>query len=323
VKGNILHDCSNGLFINSKNAALQELSQDVLIENNRFYNNGNAPVAGVTNGFSEHHSYTEARDITYQYNYFGDVAPGSFGDCIKDRSSGLVVRYNTFASNCGMKFNLEDSTGGQALIRGDAGYSTTSVYGNLIDIAASYSNTQLLAYGGDSGQTANYRQGTLYFYNNTMVVAGDGASAYPDALLFFLMQPSARAEVWNNIFYAAPVTPGHQPKAMAMAYAGAGTVNLMNNWMSSTVAAAWLGHPSAAKVTGWGSNAIANGSPGFENQSQHLYTPAAGSPLINAGAQLSQLNPGLSPLWLPQTQSMGPRMARKQDGQIDIGAYEY
>jgi hypothetical protein len=323
LKGNVIHDCSNGLFINSKNAALEELSQDVLVENNRFYNNSNAPVAGVTNGLSEHQSYTEARDIIFQYNYFGPNAPGAMGDCIKDRSSGLVIRYNTIASNCTLKFNLEDSTGGQALIHGDPGYATTYVYGNLIDIPASYSGTQLALYGGDSGQTANYRQGTLYFYNNTMVVAGDGTSAYPDVLLFFLMQPSARAEVWNNIFYAAPVTPGHAGKGMAMVYSGAGTANLLNNWMSPSVAAAWLGHPSPAKVTGWGANMIANGSPGFQGQGQYPYTPAAGSALINSGTSLSPLKPGMAPGWLPQTQAMVAPAARKQDAQIDIGAFEY
>ncbi|MFA5963388.1 MAG: hypothetical protein WC804_05175 [Sphingomonas sp.] len=323
VKGNILHGCSNGLFINSKNGALEELSQDILIENNLFYNNGNAPVAGVTGGSSEHHSYTEARDITFQYNYFGPVAPGAYGDCIKDRSSGLVVRYNSFASNCGLKLNLEDPTGGQTLISGDSGYATTYVYGNLIDIPASYTNTQLVLYGGDSGQTGAYRQGTLYFYNNTMVVAGDGANAYPDALLFFLMQPSARAEVWNNVFYAAPATPGHQGKAMAMAYAGAGAVNLSNNWMSTTVAATWLGHAAPATVTGWAANTIASGSPGFQNQGPFPYAPAAGSALVNGGVSLSQLKAGSSPLWLPQTIALGPEIARKQDGQVDIGAFEY
>jgi hypothetical protein len=323
VKGNILHDCSNGLFINSKNGALQELSQDVLIENNRFYNNSNAPLTGVTNGFSEHHSYTEARDIIYQYNYFGNNNPGAFGDCIKDRSSGLVVRYNTLASTCSIRFNLEDSTGGAALISGDAGYATTYIYGNLIDIAATSTNNNLAYYGGDSGQTSTYRQGVLYFYNNTMVVTGDGASAYPDTLLFFVTQPNGLAEVWNNIFYAAPATPGHQPKAMAMAYAGSGTVNLMRNWMSPSVAATWLGHPAQAKVTGWAANIIAAGSPLFQNQSQHLYAPAPGSPLIDAGTPLSQLKPGTFPLWLPVTLSPGPYAARTNDGQIDIGAYEY
>jgi hypothetical protein len=323
LKGNILHNCGNGLFMNSKNATPVELSQDVMIDGNSFYANGNAPLAGVTNGFSEHESYTEARDITFQYNYFGPNAPGAMGDCIKDRSSGLVVRYNTIASDCGLKFNLEDSTGGQALIHGDPGYATTYIYGNLIDIAASYSGTQLALYGGDSGATANYRQGTLYFYNNTMIVAGDGTSAYPDALLFFLMRPTARAEVWNNIFFAKPVTPGHAGKGMAMAYGGAGTVNMTNNWMSPSVAAGWLGHPAASTVTGWGSNMVAAGSPGFVGQGPYPYTPAGGSALINGGVPLAQLKPGMSPLWLPQTQSMVPPAPRKQDAQIDIGAFEY
>jgi hypothetical protein len=323
VKGNILHDCGNGLFINSKNGALQELSQDVLIENNRFYNNGNPPIAGVTNGYHEHESYTEARDIIYQYNYFGDNLPGSFGDCIKDRSSGLVIRYNTLASNCAMRFNLEDSTGGAALISGDAGYATTYIYGNLIDVAATSSNTGLVFYGGDSGQTATYRHGVLYYYNNTMVLAGDSTSPYPDALLFFISQPSALAEVWNNVFYAMPVTPGHQAKAMAMTYAGSGTVNLMRNWMSPSVAATWLGHPSPAKLTGWAVNIVAGGSPGFQSQGPYRYAPAPGSPLIDAGTSLSSLKPGTAPLWLPPLQSPGPYVARTTDGQIDIGAYEF
>ncbi|MDB5710263.1 MAG: hypothetical protein JWL96_2333 [Sphingomonas bacterium] len=323
VKGNILHDCSNGLFINSKNGGLQELSQDVLIENNRFYNNSNPPIAGVTNGYHEHHSYTEARDIIYQYNYFGDNIPGAFGDCIKDRSSGLIIRYNTLASNCSTRFNLEDSTGGGALISGDAGYATTYVYGNVIDVAATSTNNYLAYYGGDSGQTSTYRQGVLYFYNNTMVVAGDGNSPYPDTLLFFLTQPNAVAEVWNNVFYAAPVTPGHQGKAMAMAYAGSGTVNLVRNWMSPSVAATWLGHPAPAKVTGWAANIISAGSPLFQNQSQHLYAPAPGSPLIDAGTSLASLKPGMTPLWLPATQTPALHVARTSDGQIDIGAYEY
>ena len=198
-----------------------------------------------------------------------------------------------------------------------------NVYGNLIDIPANFTGTQMLFYGGDSGKQANYRQGTLHFYNNTLVVVGDGKGIYPDAFLFFLTQPNAVAQVWNNIFYAAAVTPGKAAKAMAMAYSGAGTVNLMNNWMSSTVAAGWVGHPSPAKVTGWAANTISAGSPGFLNAAPHLYTPAAGSALINAGTPLAQLKAGTFPLWLPQNPSTWSPMARKNDGQIDVGAYEY
>lgn len=51
---------------------------------------------------------------------------------------------------------------------------------------------RLRAYGGDSGTAANYRQGTLYFYNNTMVTRGDaGHGLYPEVLLFNLNMPGA------------------------------------------------------------------------------------------------------------------------------------
>ena len=76
-------------------------------------------------------------------------------------------------------------------------------------------------------------------------------------------------------------------------------------------------------MTGWGANIIAGGSPGFQNQGLFPYAPAAGSALINAGVPLSSLKAGTAPLSLPQTQVLAPPTARTQDGQIDIGAFEY
>lgn len=322
VKNNLLHNCGNGLFINSKNSTLLELSQDVLIEGNQLFNNSNPPLAGVTNGYSEHQSYTEARDITFQFNTFGDVRPGALGDCLKDRSSGLVVRYNTFASSCGILLNLLDSTGGQSLIWGDAGYAQTHVYGNLFDLApAAGQGSNLLSYGGDSGTAANYRQGIFNFYNNTMVVKGDaGHGIYPETLLFNLMMPHAWAEVRNNIFQATPATPatpGAAGRVQAMAI-GKGTVNLLNNWVSPNAAAYWAGHLSGAVVNGWAGNLGAGNQPLFVNAALHDYRPAAGSPLINAGDGLGYLNAKLLPVAQP-----GANPVRKQDWLLDIGAFEY
>lgn len=318
VKNNVMHNCGNGLFINSKNSTLLELSQDVLIEANTFYNNGNAPVANVTNGYSEHNSYTEARDIIFQYNYFGDVRPGAFGDCLKDRSSGLIVRYNTFASSCGLQLHLMDSTGGNALIYGEPNYASTYVYGNLFDVTPGSNNTNLVNYGGDSGLTANYRQGTLFFYNNTMVVRGDATHGiYPETLMFNLGMPNAVADVRNNLFYALPVTPGAPGKVQAMAL-GKGTVNMTNNWVSPNAAQYWVGHLTGAVVNGWNTNLGANNNPILANVAQHDYRPALGSPLINAGNGLGNLTSNLLPVAQP-----GAVILRKQDGMIDIGAFEF
>jgi len=318
IKNNLLHNCGNGLFINSKNSALVELSQDVLIEGNRIYNNSNAPKTGVTNGFSEHNSYTEARDIIFQYNYFGATRPGAGGDCLKDRSSGLVVRYNTFASNCTMAVNLEDSTGGNQLIYGDAAYSKTHIYGNLFDLTPGAYGNNLIHYGGDSSQTAHYRQGTLFFYNNTMLLKGDATHGiYPEMLLFNMDMPNAVSDVKNNVFYTSPSTVGAPGKVQAMAI-GKGVVNLSNNWVSPNAAQYWLDHLSGALVTGWNTNIGSNNQPLFMNEAQHDYRPAIGSPLIDAGNDLSNLNISNLPIAEPS-----PIAVRKQDWIIDIGAFEF
>ncbi len=316
VKNNLLHDCGNGLFINSKNGALVELSQDVLIEGNVIYNNSNPPIAGASNGFSEHNSYTEARDIIFQYNYFGDVRPGAGGACLKDRSSGLIIRYNNFASNC-LVIDLQDSTGGNQLIYGDAGYSKTSIYGNLFDLKPGVSGNSLIHYGGDSGQTASYRQGTLYFYNNTATLKGDATHGlYPEVLLFNLDMPKAVADVKNNVFQTSPITAGAAGKIQAMAV-GKGTVVLSNNWVSPNAAQYWLGHLTGAVVSGWNTNSGAGNNPGFLNAAQHDYRLAAGSPLINAGVDPTMFN-----LVVPIAEP-SPITVRKQNGAIDIGAFEY
>ena len=319
IKNNLLHNCGNGLFMNSKNGALVELSQDVLIEGNQLFNNGNAPLAGVTNGYSEHHSYTEARDIIFQYNYFGDVRPGAFGDCLKDRSSGLVVRYNTFASSCGIHLNLMDSTGAQGLITLDPGYAQTHVYGNLFDeTPAAGHSTTLVVYGGDSGQIATYRQGTLFFYNNTQVLSANaGHGIYPEVFLFNLSRPAAVADVRNNVFHTTPVTAGVPGQIQAMAV-GQGTVNLANNWLSPNAVPFWIGHLTGAVINGWGSSLGAGQQPMFANAALHDYRLGAGSPLVNAGDGLGYL-----PAWALPTAQPGPVRARKQDGVFDIGAFEF
>ena len=319
IKNNLLHNCGNGLFMNSKNGALVELSQDVLIEGNQFFNNSNPPLAGVTNGYSEHHSYTEARDITFQFNTFGDVRPCAFGDCLKDRSSGLVVRYNTFASNCGIHLNLMDSTGGGAVIYLDPGYTQTHVYGNLFDETPAPTHaTTLVSYGGDSSQVANYRQGTLFFYNNTQVITADANHGpYPEVFLFNLSRPAAVADVRNNVFHTTPVTAGLPGQIQAMTI-GQGTVNLANNWVSPNAAQFWLGHLTGAVVNGWASNLGAGLQPMFANGALHDYRPGLGSPLINAGNGLGSL-----PAWALPTAQPGPARVRKQDGVFDIGAFEF
>jgi len=330
IKNNIMQNCGNGMFINSKGGALVELSQDILVDGNRMFNNGNPKIvdaAGkvLSGGFSEHNSYTEAQGIIFQNNFFGNMRNGGKGDCLKDRSSGLIVRYNTFTSDCGLPLHLVDPTGGEKMISDQPDFGQTYVYGNLFDratppAASGPAHSSLVLYGGDSYLFYQYRKGTLFFNNNTVIVRGDHVyTQYPEAFWFNLQQPEAIAEVRNNVFYSLPETPGDIGKVQTFAY-GAGTVNMANNWVSPTATKFWAGQVNNAFLTGWETNIGTANNPQFVDEAQHDYRPAAGSPLINAGT-------GLAGFYTPSSQPAGSLAAvptpRPLSGTIDLGAFEF
>lgn len=330
IKNNSMQNCGNGIFINSKDASMNELSQDILVDGNRLFNNGNPKIVDAagnvaTGGFSEHNSYTEAQGVIFQNNFFGNMRNGGKGDCLKDRSSGLIVRYNTFTSDCGLPLHLVDPTGGGALISDQPDFQQTYVYGNLFDrtappAASGPAHMSLVLYGGDSWLFYQYRKGTLFFNNNTVIVRGDQVYAnYPEAFWFSLLQPEAVADVRNNVFYSLPVTPGDPGKVQTFVF-GQGTVNLSNNWVSPNATKFWAGQVNHASLNGWETNIGSSNNPQFANEAQHDYRPAAGSPLINAGT-------GLFGLYTPSSQPGGNATAaptpRPQNGVIDLGAFEF
>jgi len=315
VRNNILHNCGNGLFINSKNGVVVELSQDILIEGNRIFDNGNPKIAGVTGGFSEHNSYTEAHGITYDSNYFGAMRSGGRGDCIKDRSSGLVIRYNTFASDCTYPMHLMDTMGAIGLISDEPDYQRTFVYGNLFNLetAPGSATTNLVQYGGDTGITSKYRKGTLFFYNNTVVTKADATyTSYPEVFLFEMQLKGSVADVRNNVFFTAAATAGKNAKIQDVAL-GAGNVKLANNWVSPNSTQFWEGHLTGATIDGWDTNIGTGGSTLFSDLSADDYTPASGSALIDRGVSISKL---------PTLDRQPNFVTRKLDSKLDLGAFE-
>ena len=81
VNNCILRDSGNGLFIS------HETSESV-VERCWIYDNG------IEGSIYHHNSYTSAVGLTFQYNYYGPLREGCRGNNLKDRSAGLVVRYN-------------------------------------------------------------------------------------------------------------------------------------------------------------------------------------------------------------------------------------
>ena len=200
----ILHDAGNGLFSGHQ-------SSQLTIAGNHVYDNG---IAG---SIYHHNSYTESRGILFEFNHYGPLRSGCLGNNLKDRSSGTVIRYNWIESG-NRQLDLVETD--YTSIAGDPGYDETFVYGNILVEPDDAGNSQILHYGGDGGDTSMYRQGTFYFYHNTVVSTRSG-----NTTLMRLATNGARAEVFNNILVSKA------GGAFLAITSGRGQTYLENNWL--------------------------------------------------------------------------------------------
>src|SRR6185503_15289607 len=116
------------------------------------------------------------------------------GNNLKDRSAGLVVRYNWIEAG-NRQLDLVDGEDSSS-IRNDPRYRETHVYGNVLIEPDAAGNRQITHYGGDSGGTASYRKGVLYFYHNTVV-----STRTDRTTLFRLSTNEEHCDARNNIVY--------------------------------------------------------------------------------------------------------------------------
>ncbi|MEY2528308.1 MAG: hypothetical protein QOJ05_398 [Verrucomicrobiota bacterium] len=305
VRGCEIHHCGNGLFANSKNESAQS-SARLLVEKNYFHDNSLKatvdPVTGVTisNGYHEHHIYTESAGVTIQYNKFGPLLPGAHGVAIKDRSSGEVIRYNEFdmteESNV---LALLDPQGGSGFIELQPDYRDSYVYGNLITIENYASGISLFwwgAYNGTSSYAAQHR-GTLYFYNNTVIIHHDRATLFflpsSDYVGSAVVQESVDCR--NNIFYVDPAGQGSPYTALNWFTGGAtnggGAINLGVNWVSPGTQKDAPFHAYGGALNGaanlmFGDAGGAN-NPHFVDLTGHDYHAANGANTVDAGGPLA------------------------------------
>ena len=290
----IIRDSGNGFFVASSDAFA---SNDILIEGCYIYDNGN------TASTTEHNNYTAAIGIVHQYNHFGPLRAGCSGNNLKDRSARQVVRYNWIEAG-NRQLDLvhgEDSV----LIRTDPGYLATHVYGNVL-IEPMAGNRQIVHYGGDGGSNTTWRNGTLYFYNNTLV------STRTDRNTIFRLSGVNCVCDFRNCIYETSTTNLNEIMAT--------DANLCTTVMSHC----WLN-------TGWtkgggtlvnDGTSIVGDAPGFVDQAGQDYHLAPDSPCINAGGPL---NPAVLPDNDVAMQYFKHQWGEERpvDGAIDIGAYEY
>jgi hypothetical protein len=291
-----IHDSGNGFFVASSDALA---SRNILVEGNHIYDNG------IEGSIFEHNNYTAAAGITFQYNHFGPLRAGCPGNNLKDRSAGLVVRYNWIEAG-NRQLDLVDGEDSSS-IRNDPRYRETFVYGNVLIEPDAAGNRQIAHYGGDSGATANYRKGTLYFYNNSII-----STRTDRTTLLRLSTNEETCDFRNNIAY---VTAAGSTLSLVD---GAGVLNLSHNSFKPGYVATFGTLTGTINDDG---TSVLGSSPGFVDEGGQDYNLAAGSNCINAGAFLP---PNVFPSndvtrqYVKHQQSEG----RLNDGILDIGAYE-
>ena len=296
VRNCILHDCGNGFFVASSDALA---SRAIVVEGCYIYGNGNI------GSISEHNSYTAAAGIIFQFNRFGPLLAGAGGNNLKDRSAGLIVRSNWLEGG-NRELDLVDAED-SILLRTDPAYAQTFVYGNVIIEPAGDGNSQLVHYGGDSGTTANYRKGTLFFHHNTII-----SKRTDNTTLFRLSTNDETCDFRNNIAYVTAA-------GTALAFTNsAGTLNLTHNWMKPGA------RNSFSTVTGTINNdgtTITGTSPAFVDEAGADYHLAGTSACVNAAAALPA---AVLPTNAPVLQYVKHQAAelRPENGVRDIGAYE-
>jgi len=297
IRNCTIADSGNGIFIGSP---ASQPSRDFLIEGNHIHSNGN-----INRAF-EHNNYSAAIGIVFQYNRFGPLRAGADGNNLKDRSAGLVVRYNWIEGG-NRQLDLVDAEDSN-LIVSDPSYRTTLVYGNVLIEPAGDGNRQMIHYGGDSGTTSDYRKGTLHAYNNTFV-----STRTDRTTLMRLSTNEETADFRNNIVY--PTLAGNTVSLVDQS----GELYLTHNWFKP----GWV--DTFGTLSGTihdDGTAVVGTSPGFENAAAQDFRLSAGSDPINASAALA---PAVSASHPPVRHYVKHQSseARLNDAVYDIGAYEY
>ncbi|MCP4573112.1 MAG: polysaccharide-degrading enzyme [bacterium] len=152
IRDCVLTDAGNGLFAGSQ-------VSDLLVSHNHIHGNG------IDGSIYHHNSYTECLGIVFEGNHYGPLRAGALGNNLKDRSAGTVIRYN-WIENGNRQLDLVETD--HTALRDDPSYDVTWVYGNILVEPDGAGNSQIVHYGGDGGDEAWYRHGTLHFYHNTV-----------------------------------------------------------------------------------------------------------------------------------------------------------
>ncbi len=284
-----MEDCGNGFFSGSG-------SSDVLVDG--CYIHGN----GIEGSIYEHNNYTESNGITFQYNHFGALRAGCGGNNLKDRSAGLVVRYN-WIEDGNRQLDLVDSDYFSAL----PSYRKTFVYGNILVEGEGQGNRQIVHYGGDSGIMGQYRKGTLYFYNNTVV-----SYRTDRTVLMALSSMEERADARNNIVYTAAAAGG----TLAL-MEDSGIIDWSHNWTKP----GWINTFGGTVTVNNDGTSLTGASPAFTDEAARNFHITLASACTDAATTLHADALPANDVTMEYVLHQSSE-ARPSIGTLDIGALE-
>jgi hypothetical protein len=302
---------SLGLFVNSGGGAYTQSSY-LTIARNYFHDNGMADDASL------HNAYTEAVGTIYEYNYFGSPTANSAGDNIKDRSAGIVIRYNHIESGANLIALRDPESNGpyeaeQVDFLGQRLVTKAFIYSNILVANAPqyFGDTSIIIGHGDgpNGTNAQYREGHLYFYSNKVVSKYDYRQYRIESVPLFCMlntRSPATVVARNNLFYAQAATASASVAPFSIFYFQ-GLADFQSNWINkfqqTAVATGGGGLAFGTLFAGGGLGGLSqnSGDPGFVDLASGNYASRAGSPFLGLAAPLptAVTERGLSPADVP------------------------
>jgi hypothetical protein len=318
IADNEISDCVMGVFSRSVDSPGNvEVTSNIRLSGNYFWGHG------IVGQDLQHSTYTESLGLVSEFNRYGPLRAGALGHSVKDRSVGTVVRYNLIEGG-GHAIDLVEAEDFPLTATANPAYRSTFVYGNLIVRDGSLGSA--IHYGGDHfGSAAGltwgepiFRQGTLYFYNNSMHVTGPTASS--KSWLFQLSTTLETAEVFNNVFaydssVASRAMRMPQSQGVAAPWVSDGVVNLGRNWTNT----GWVDYfnPINGALNGTANLISAATAP----VTMATMVPTVGGKLIDASTALPAAAAAHPVLY--QVDLNGQRSVRSVQGTaLDLGAIE-
>jgi hypothetical protein len=196
VLGCRIHNNGEGILTQANDSSIEGITSDFFLEGSSIYDNG------VVGSWFQHNLYIQSAGMTVQFCKIGTLKSGAEGSALKDRSSGTIIRYNYIESGA-RTLDLVEPEDSEAVLLPRSDFNVTYVYGNILvndcsDPEKEFSGN-MIHYGYDNSESIS-RNGTLFFYNNTVYINAMIGVAYR-INVFDISLNTAKAYLYNNIIH--------------------------------------------------------------------------------------------------------------------------